>query len=707
MFYRKEKKIDFSKAFEKVKDEAADIGELAKIEAKELVSYVKNQEEKIVSEAREIYSEAPLVKKKKQRIKAAKIVRLAAPLLIGFFALFIILAGISFWMFAKIYFEAMRGKANIEQSVAFIGQGDFESSISFSKQAEINFKNALIMANEMDGSAIKYLPLIGSSVSDAKYLLSTASILSRTVTEGVTISKGMESLVKKSSASFSKFTPEEKGKVLAYLYQSSPELVGLKANLDLASLNLEKIKFSFLLFPIKGKIESLKERLDLGREILERAIPASKFLPELAGFPEKRRFLFLLQNSDELRPTGGFIGNYGIIETQNGDIVRFDTDDSYHLDMPVKDKLNIDPPAPVKEYLAKKWYFRDSNWQPDFTAAAKTSEWFFKQESGLAQSKENTDFSGIIAITPKFITDLLAITGPIILEGHEYNKDNFSELLEYRVEMGYKEMGESSWNRKQMVGKIANELKTRIFDLPMDRWEEIFKAIANNIDEKNILVYFNDCDLEELAVEEGIAGEQKAADNDYLMVVDSNMGSFKTDSVMNKNIIYKLEEKTGGLFAKVTAYYSHQGTRDWRTTDYRTYTRVYVPQGSRLVSSEGFLSEVTAGQDEDYIVQTCSKTEKDKMFFGGFLKIAPGKIGNFTIEYQLPDRLYRKLDQGEYKLTLQKQPGNRVSEVQVDIKPDRTIKAYIPTGFSADKISSGEIIWKTDLTTDKSFEVKL
>lgn len=701
----RKKHIDFTRAYKLASREVKDAGGLIKDEAEQIADYIKEKEEAVVEKAKEIYRELPPVKKERQRMGLVKWLRLFTPLLIGLFILLITLAGISIWMFGKIYFESIKGKENLEQAVVFIRQGDYDSAMSLSRQAEKNFKDASIKADEMESSVLSYLPLIGSSSSDVKYLLTTANILARTVSQGVVISRELNGLLKKSNTSFSKYSEEEKGRILGYLYKSGPELVGLKANLDLASLNLEKVQFSILLYPAKGSINKLKSELNMGREFLESAIPATKFLPELAGYPKEKRFLFLLQNNDELRPGGGFIGNYGIIETKNGDILHFDTDDSYHLDMPVKDKLKIEPPPPLKKHLIENWYFRDSNWSPDFTETAKTAEWFYKQENGLAKVKANDQFDGIIAITPKLISDLLAITGPITLEGHEYNKDNFSELLEYRVEVAYREKGESEWNRKEMVGKIASELKVRLLDLPLTRLPEVFKAVSNNITEKNIMVYFNDCDLERLAIEEGIAGELKPAADDYLMVVDANMASFKTDSVMNKNLLYEVEERGGELVAKVTAHYAHQGGYDWRTTKYQTYTRVYVPAGAKLIRAEGFTGEVETGQDQSFIPSACFKAQNDKMYFGGYFTVEPGKIKNFTVEYSLPKSIQKKLSQGEYGLYLQKQPGNRTSEVQVELNLNNKIGAYSPQGFSVEKIKNNQILWKTDLNTDKAFSV--
>ena len=744
MFNNKKKSIDFTRAYESAKRELKDVRGLVSEEAEKAAQYIKAEEEKIIGgvkraeksaekfivseekkiigKAEEIYENLPPVKKKRRLAKLARRLKLLTPLLIGFAALIIVLTGISAWMFSVIIFKSLEGRENLLSAAALARAKDFEGSMALSRSAEMNFKEASAKADEINSSVLKYIPLVGGIAENLKYLTVTADMLARTVSQGTVFYRELQNLVARDDSNFSKLSQEEKGKVLKYLYESAPELSGLKANLDLAALNLQKVEFPLILYPVQGKIDDLKEQVDLGREFLARAIPAAKFLPELAGYPEKKNFLFLLENNDELRPAGGFIGNYGVMETYYGDIVKFDTEDSYHLDMPVKDKINVVPPAPLKEYLAQKWYFRDSNWSPDFPQAARTAEWFFNEEAKLlpadakaAPAADGTgneqsvasprDFDGIIAITPKFITDLLAVTGPITVEGHEYNKDNFSELLEWRVEVAYRDLGEREWNRKEMVGIIAEELKIRLFDLPFERWGEIFKAVDSNITGKNIMLYFKDCDLERLAMEEGIAGEMKPALNDYFMAVDANLGAFKSDSVMSKNIIYEVREKDGALFAKATLNYAHQGDFSWRSTKYRSYTRIFVPAGSELVSAEGFESPVASGPKDNSFPSECVNDPEDKNYFGGLFTVEPGKIKNLAIEYRLPAGIYKAYVDGRYELYLQKQPGSRVSEAEVELNFGKNIASYSPNGFSAEKVKDNMITWKTDLNTDKMFVV--
>ena len=67
----------------------------------------------------------------------------------------------------------------------------------------------------------------------------------------------------------------------------------------------------------------------------------------------------------ELRPGGGFLGQYAVASIKNGKILKFYFEDANLLDQRIKTKIT--PPYPFKRKLSlKKWKFRDSNFSPDF-----------------------------------------------------------------------------------------------------------------------------------------------------------------------------------------------------------------------------------------------------------------------------------------------------------------------------------------------------
>lgn len=656
---------------------------------------------RIYERADDLYQSLPMVKRARRNKILVTTFKTLAYLVLALILLFVIFLGSQTLAIRAAVNSALDGKKNLESAAAAIRAQNFRPAILSAVAAEENFKQvggslALIKFS----SSAKYFPGVVQELANLDYLAKTGETLARTVAAGAAFGSELKALIDPDkNLTYSKLTPEEKKKILGKIYQSAPELTGIKANLDLSLYNLDQVRLSGILWPLKGRVMEIKNLLQTGSALLDQAIPLSQILPSLSGYPDKATFLVLLQNSDELRPTGGFLGTYGILEIESGDIIRFETHDIYHLDMPVSDLVKEVPPLPLKLYLNPNWYLRDANWSPDWPTAAKEIQRFYTLENRLLPPKDQInhfagEFNGIIGITPKFVTDLLGLTGPIRLGEETFTGDNFVELLQYKVEKGYVQLGVPSWQRKEVIGDILKELKIRLLDLPSSDWPSVSAIINNNLDQKNILLSHRDPLVESLIQEQGWGGELRKTEGDYFMVVDANLASLKTDAVMSRNIKYELEERPQGLYAKLTVNYAHRGQPDWKTSAYKTFTRVYVPAGAKLLKAEGNLKiEVFAGE------------ESGKTYFAALLNIAPGEIGRLYLEYKLPDRL--KSAVAAYHLYVQRQPGSKVEDLQVDVKLLNSISSYSPVGFSVSLIGNNQIEWETDLNNDKMFGIAL
>lgn len=650
--------------------------------------------------AESVAQNIPLVKKIRRRRHIFTVLKIVSVLALIIGLLLVILFASHFLAFKSILSKSLSGKASLEQAIGFAKQSDFKSAQLAANQAASDFYFATTNLEDIKSSIIfNQVPALQQPVGQLGYLVGSAEMLSRAVGQAVSFGLELQSLLDGSrQLNYATFSPEEKKRILGRIQYSGPELTGMKANLDLALLSLSNITYPGVLWPIKGKIDEVKNLVGEASLLLGRLAPMSQILPALAGYPSTSTYLVLFQNSDELRPTGGFLGTYGILEMENGDISRFETHDIYHMDMPVKDKVDIVPPEPIRQYLNAKWYMRDANWSPDWPTSAQKIEWFYNLENPLLPPKDQVNnftgqFSGVIAITPKLVTDLLSIVGPIVIDGQEYNSSNFVDLLQYRVEKGYVQLGVSSWQRKEVIGQILKEMKIRLMNLPADKWRTIMSVFDSNVAGKNILVYLHDPVLQRLAQEQGWTGEIKQVQGDYLMIVDANLASLKTDAVMNRSVGYEVKETAAGLNSRLIINYAHRGKPDWKTSYYQTYTRVYVPKGSRLTKMEGCNSKVD-------IVDEYNKT-----YFGCQIIIPFNQVSAISIEYILPDYVKQNMSKSGYSLYVQKQPGNQVSELAVDVSLSNGIKSYSPVGFSVNFITGNRIGWLTDLTLDRQFSV--
>lgn len=597
------------------------------------------------------------------------------------------------------YGEASSGRGQLEQALILAEVGDWPQAAAASQAAVNHFSRLQADWRWLRYTPVGWLPLVRSKVADGRRLIDSGLRVSQVLKQSSDLAEDFLALTPNRGAwNFSNLDSAQGQALIKLIAVSQPGLERARDKIRQTQVDLALIKNRQLLLSGGLDLDGWQSRLSRGEKQLSRLATLAKVLPILAGYPEPTDYLFVLQNNDELRPTGGFIGAYGLARVNNGVLENLSTNDVYHLDMPVKDKLRVAPPAELKKYLSvNNWYLRDANWSPDWPTAAQKIMWFYQQENFLlTKSADAGDFDIVIGVTPSVMMDLLKIAGPVKVNGQVYNEQNLQTLLQDTTERDYADFGLSSWDRKSVIGDLTKALQTKLLAKLSDNWERLLNVLSDNLDRKNLLIYANNPVLTAALGARNWQGEIRQTAGDYLMVVDANLAALKTDAVVNKSLSYQLGVVDGGLVARVQINYANRGRFSWKTTRYRTYTRIYVPEGSQLLKAAGF----SGGQNEVTIGR-----ESGKAYFGAFIEVEPGKMGDLFFEYKLPYNLYALYKKGEYSLLLQKQPGSRLETVNFDWQFDRPVSNFEPAMLYTYS-DSGRFRYQGEWLTDKFFTLK-
>ncbi|MDO8581674.1 MAG: DUF4012 domain-containing protein, partial [bacterium] len=494
---------------------------------------------------------------------------------------------------------------------------------------------------------------------------------------------------------FREITPEQKRLFLAQLFEAAPVLQGIKADVDLAMVSLNNVPNQFLLPPLEAAVQPLKEQLPRVQHSLAIALPLLDALPLVSGYPKAQRYLFLFQNNDELRPTGGFIGTYGILDLRDGEIQSLFTDNIYRLDRLAdrEKRLRVVPPAPIKDHLnVKYWFLRDVNWSPDFPTTARQALEFYQKES-----RDPLPIDGVLAITPTVVVRLLELLGPITVGEAQFTSKNLIDTLQFYVEKGYAEVGLPDIERKEIIATLTKEIMERLSTLSLTRIPDLLDIVEGAMRERHVLIYETNPALQSLVMNQQWDGRVRTAPNDFLMVVDANLGALKTDSVMERKVAYTVTPDRGRLKATLSITYHNSGLFSWKTTRYRTYTRIYVPRGAELIRSDGFISE-----DKKQTAKAADKSDDlGKTVFGGYLIVEPRDTKTVTLEYYLPPNVM----ESSYTLYAQKQSGTEANPLLVTLQFGKKITAWQPTGFHVTK-KGDTLTFPTDLRVDRQFTVE-
>ncbi|MBU1177664.1 DUF4012 domain-containing protein [Patescibacteria group bacterium] len=599
------------------------------------------------------------------------------------------------------YYSALAGKKNIEAAQTYLATQNFSAASLSLQEAEKNFTTAEDNLNKLGW--LRVIPYAGRQYKAAKQMAITGELLTKSLVSVADTIVEIAEPIKGDDANVGDITTEEKRAMLQNLYRSTPALQSALSNLTLAEIEVDKIPEKYLVNQLEEASAVIKNNIPLLKVSLEGALIASKYLPGLAGYPQEEDYLFLFQNNGELRPGGGFIGSYGVIRMKDGELVKMETDDSYNLDK--QSDIQVDGPWQVPTLLSpgiSSWYFRDSNWSPDFPTNAEKAEWFYHEEGG------QEEFGGVIAITPTFIEYLMELTGPIKIDDHPqtFTTDNVTDLIQYHVEQRFVDIGLPQEYRKDIIGELANIITDRLFSLPRENWDDLFQIIEKSINEKHLYLYFDDDEVEKFLRDRQWAGrvQDVTADSDYFMAVDANLASRKTDFYMERSWDYHVDLTGAKPKVKLDLQYHNTAPGiSWKYTRYRTWTRVYTPAGSNITRVTG------SATDRQYYPNLDSNYEVtqdlDKTAFGTFFVVEPGAKETVTFEYELPEDTASYLANKSYNLLVQKQGGTIKPDLRVTVDFPDDVQPHSVTGEGESKIDGNKVEINSDLLVDRTFTI--
>jgi len=279
-----------------------------------------------------------------------------------------------------------------------------------------------------------------------------------------------------------------------------------------------------------------------------------------------RRLLVVSQNSAELRPTGGFVGSYGILDIGPKGVSLEKYKDVYTLPDP---RGRVSPPPGAR--MTRDFGFRDANWWIDFPTSARAMLGFWH---GYGQPPVD----GIIALDVVAVKDLLAVFGPINVPSYDetFTADNMLDRLLYLVEV--RSGGLST--RKDVLVALANELEQRVLGAGAGDLARSGLALAGSADAKHVQFYLSDTAAQSAIAGMGWSGaiDPPPGSTDLLAVSNAMTLPGKINIAISKSIDYEVALRTDGS-AETTLVLSYTNAAPARfpisSSLFRDYLRVY------------------------------------------------------------------------------------------------------------------------------------
>ena len=253
------------------------------------------------------------------------------------------------------------------------------------------------------------------------------------------------------------------------------------------------------------------------------------------------------------------------------------------------------------------------------------------------------------------------------------------------MEYGYSQEQIPVEQRKMLVHKLGRALLDKIQNAPPTKWKALLDIIFQSLSDRHILVYDTRPQFQSAIQDQGWSGVVHCADQfettgllpapacvgeDFLMVIDANLAALKTDAAVTRTINYTIRPSGDKFIGRVSITYNHRGKFDWRTTRYRSYTRIYLPPGTKFLRGEGAMLKDKSSEPGIFDVGD----ELGKMVVGAFLSVEPQSSHTLAAEFELAPLVVEKIKNGMYTLFVQKQAGTLGHELTLDLDFGKTQK---------------------------------
>ncbi len=619
----------------------------------------------------------------------------------------------------KVLEDGQRGSDSLNKAKADIENFDFSSAVNNFTMAYDNFSRASSRLNLVGSSLVSFLDEAPGfkTIKAARNIVKAGENISKA---GETLALSLNNFYQTNFMAYFGFDflgGEDKTVSASYFINLFKDAaLFAQKRLESSQALLAQVEGASLPEDKQKEFLKLQAQVPMLIDYLKQAVGYADFLGEVLGKSKAKRYLILFQNNTELRPAGGFPGSYALIGFNRGFLREFQVDDIYNIDGQAR--KNIVPPMEL-QHITPTWGMRDANWFVNFPDSAKKVMQMYTENNG------GPEVDGVITITPAVIVKILEVLGPIELPQYNLVLDQYNFLAEIQEEVEY---GENRKQPKQVLVDFTPKFIEKLSQQDQEQWFAIVKILLEGTEQKHILAYFQDPDLQKVAEANGFAGAVKKAENsDYLLITHSNVKGAKTDAVIDNRYALNASLNDDGLIEhKLTITRTHQGGKSdygfYNRQSY-DYIRVLVPKGATLLDIRGqsqanfspLIRNYSSGDyvyDEDLKKYESGVTnpeagvkqfeEADKTTFGFWLFLRPGETKAVTLKYVTP----LKFTAGEYLLMVQKQPGTPADDLtfSFDLPRDKEMVFRYPPSL---ELVDSQAFFESKLVKDLIFGIKL
>lgn len=450
------------------------------------------------------------------------------------------------------------------------------------------------------------------------------------------------------------------------------------------------------------EVQTLLRAHDQLQQANELLLAGPDLLTTALGLRDAQTYLILALNSDELRPSGGYISTYGWMTIRSGRVVNYNYS--------ATTATSPNPPAAGVElpYTVPNWWIQyrepryaawDGSWYADYPMTADMAMWYYN-----TGNNPGAPVIGALAIDLTGFRYILDALGEVHVPGY----DRTVTAANYRdVIYDIRATGDGDLPHKQFLIALYQELFRQWQSVDdQETSNRILGAIIQGLQEEHIMLHFADDALGNAMNLLNWAGSQQpATGHDYLMVADANLGN-KSNSSIIRQLTYDVQiNDDGTLQSRATVAYDYPAAladndpavdeEHHGPLDYNNLLQVFVPDGSQL---DDFTGLNTPAQSIDLPAHELWLSE---------FTLNYDSVARLQYSYTTPPLVETVGPYQRYRLLIEKQPGTMgdAAGVQVTLPADARIVNVSPEPAARYQLEQPIVEFHLPLTTDQWIEI--
>jgi len=564
---------------------------------------------------------------------------------------------------AQLTMHLQLGQADLQAAKDSLKLANTNHDIKLVNQAEVKFISAktqfLITRQIADGSQllgqVERAPVVGTQALSLHSSLDGVAAMGAALSDaGIDLSGLAGELIAPPSGGQAGHT------LLTVLGQADTTLAKVRADLERADVAAGGVDVSVI--PAGQQATFVNARASTASALLaldqfQQLVP---IISEAMGANGPRNYLIEQVNPAELRPGGGFIGSYSLMQANQGALKLLQSGDAYNITDPrpmLGQKGYVAPPDPLRDLVpTTSWSFVDSNFFPDFPSNAMAAE-------GFAAPRLGVNLDAVISIDYYSVAKLLEVTGPIQVPGFRITVDS-SNFVPTVVQADIS----GSASHKAILAATAGPLMQVVSSLPPERWPALLSALNDLAGSHHLQVFFNNPKLESAMDQFGWSGRvNPSASYDFMSEVEANLGSTKANYFITRHYTVVLTRQGKLLHHQVILDLTDNMPYSYRPNEYyRAYLRLFIP-----ANASGGSDDLTRLRWADPAPPPGTGQLAGWISFHGY-----GHSVRLTFQYDTP---WPSDSRGIHDLYWQKQPGTVDDAVNVTWNPGNG-KVYSASG---------------------------